>query len=184
MKFNRIIYRIAQFWNVIRARPAGMDLEWALSKLTPEQKTLFTQLHQSEQAHSISVLRNLVQNNHSILENENQALVVAALLHDVGKTLYPIAIWERVLIVVSKALIPEQVKQWGRGQPAGWRRAFVVAEQHPEWGAQLAAQAGASALTVALIREHQNHCPQESVDRNGNGFSDLLFRLQAADREN
>lgn len=183
MKLNRIIYRITQFWNAFRAQPTSTDLEWALSKLTPEQMSLFTQLHHSEQAHSISVLKKLVQNNHSSMEAEYEALIVAALLHDVGKLRYPIAAWERVLIVLSKVLFPNQVRHWGRGQPAGWRRAFVVAEQHPEWGAQLAAEAGASPVTVELIREHQNAYPKQSVAHTGDGFSGLLFKLQEADKD-
>ena len=179
MIFNRINYRVGQFWNALYAHPTRRDLEWAFSILTPEQMALFTRLRPSEKAHSLSVLERLTQNKHMDLEGEDQDLMVAALLHDVGKTLHPIHIWERVLIVLAKALFPEQVRQWGSGKPAGWRRVFVIAEQHPEWGAQLAARAGASRLAVELIRQHQNQIPDKSVDM----FSGLLHRLQAADQD-
>jgi len=183
MKLSRITYRITQFWNALRTRPASTDLEWALSKLSTAQIDLFTQLHRSEQVHSISVLKKIVQNEHANFDEDDQAIIVAALLHDVGKTLYPLAIWERVLVVLSKTLFPKQVRQWGRGQPTGWRRAFVIAEQHPEWGAQLVARTDASPLTVELIRLHQSPNP-ENTDNHANArLGNLLLRLQVADKD-
>jgi predicted hydrolase (HD superfamily) len=50
-----------------------------------------------------------------------------------------------------------------------------VAEQHAEWGAQLASQAGASAHTVELIRHHHDPHAQKEP---------LLAALQAADDKN
>ena len=179
MIFKRISYRVRQFWNALYARPARSDLEVAFSILTPEQMTLFLQLQPSEQAHSLSVLKRLAQDKHTNLEDKNRDLMVAALLHDVGKTLHPIHVWERVLIVLSKALFPGRVRQWGSGEPAGWWRVFVIAERHPEWGARLAAQAGASRLAAELIRQHQNQNTDKSVDM----FNGLLHRLQAADQD-
>lgn len=179
MRFGRYSYRVLQFWNALFARPAGKDIEWAVSLLTPEQMALFNRLHRSEQAHSLAVLSRITQNNTTVSNEEEQDLFVAALLHDVGKTLYPIRVWDRVLIVLANAWFPNRVKIWGSREPVSWRRVFVVAEQHAEWGAQLAAQAGASPLTVELIRQHQNLSPQNSNDRHAG----LLRRLQAADQD-
>jgi hypothetical protein len=105
------------------------------------------------------------------------------LLHDVGKSRYPVRIWERILIVLSKAFLPGKVKRWGEGAAEGgglgWRRAFVVAQQHPAWGAQMAAEAGASPLTSTLIRRHQD--PRSNSSE---GLEDRLLQiLQAADHE-
>lgn len=81
------------------------------------------------------------------------------------------------MIVLAKSLFPDVVRRWGRGEPCGWRRAFVVAERHPEWGAQMVKDTNASPLTVELIRKHQNPLPSKTVtieDR-------LLSELQMAD---
>lgn len=60
-----------------------------------------------------------------------------------------------------------------------WRRAFVVARQHPSWGAQMATEAGATPLTVSLIRRHQDVLLKGSED-----FEDRMLRLlQSADHE-
>ena len=63
------------------------------------------------------------------------------------------------MIVITKTLFPKQARTWGKteqvDQQHTWRRAFLVAENHPDWGASMAEKAGASPLTVALIRNHQ-----------------------------
>jgi hypothetical protein len=135
-------------------------------------------MHRSEQAHSIRVMRALISKGEALPEAYRHDVLVAGLLHDAGKSLHPLRIWERVWIVLFRRLFPERVRQLGEGTPSGWRRAFVVAERHPEWGAQMAAQAGSSALAVSLIRRHQDH-----IER-GNDLEDqLLSILQSVDRE-
>jgi hypothetical protein len=122
----------------------------AFAILTQAQINLFECLQPSEQAHSLEIY-------HSLLDahETNHDLLVAALLHDTGKSRFPLRIWERVVIVLCKRLFPAKVQDWGRASPQSWKRPFVIAEQHPTWGAELAQQAGASALAVSLIRRHQ-----------------------------
>lgn len=147
----RIAYRARQFWHALFAKPKPEELALARAALPVSLMELFDQLQPGEQAHSLKIYRQLVE------QGETQPdLLVAALLHDVGKSRYKLHIWDRVLIVLARAAFPQQVKTWGRGNPTGWQRAFVIAEQHPTWGAQMAAQAGASPLTVSIIRRHQD----------------------------
>ena len=87
-------------------------------------------------------------------------LLVAALLHDVGKVRYRLNPLERTMVVLTKAVMPGQARQWGSlaidkwEDFPGWRKPYVVAEQHADWGAELARQAGVSHITETLIREH------------------------------
>ena len=74
-------------------------------------------------------------------DEHNPDLLAAALLHDVGKSRFPLRLWERVLIVSLKAFFPDRATRWGVGAAKGWRRALVVAAQHPTWGAEMARQA-------------------------------------------
>jgi hypothetical protein len=60
--------------------------------------------------------------------------------------------------------------------PEGWRRPFVVHAWHPEVGARWAQEAGCSALTVALIRRHQDQISNCQTEED-----QLLAILQAAD---
>ncbi len=155
MDVRRIFYRTRQFWQTLWMRPADHDLAQIGRVLSSAQMALFTGMQPSEQAHSIQVYQKMSERGEA-----QSGLLAAALLHDVGKVLYPLSLWERVVIVAAKAFAPGLVKRWGSA-PVGesfmrsWRRAFVIAEQHPEWGAKLAERAGSSPFTVTLIRMHQ-----------------------------
>ena len=172
----RIAYRVRQFWHALFARPTPEDLSLARSVLSTPQMRLFEQLQPSEQVHSINICRRLIQ-----LGEMQPDLLVAALLHDVGKSRYPLHTWDRALIVLAGAIFPNKTKIWGQGRPQGWQRAFVVAQRHPAWGAEMAAGAGASPLTVTIIQRHQEPAPL----KNGrDATEEMLLRLKNLDEDN
>ena len=174
-----ILYRARQFWNALVSAPSLEDLEMISQLLDSAQMGLFRQMHRSEQAHSIQVMQAVKVASERLSVEQRKNLLQAALLHDVGKNRYPLRLWERVLIVLAKAFTPDRVQEWGEGEPRGWRRAFVIARQHPVWGAQMAAEAGASPLTVSLIQRHQ-----DPLAHAGEALEDQLLRLlQSADHE-
>jgi hypothetical protein len=216
MSLSRVLYRIRQFYLALWAAADPRDLEQARAVLTPAQVALFTGMQSGEQAHAVSVYRQLVAQGET-----SSDLLAAALLHDVGKSLSPLRLWERVLIVLARAFFPTQSRHWGslpaeglrgsrplslsvsgvdkggdaaglrsgneRGNLSipeeairGWRRAFIIAEQHPAWGAALAAEAGASPRLVTLIRLHQEVPPMEADPETRR----LLSKLQAVDDNN
>lgn len=177
----RIRYRARQFWLALTAAPGSEDLDLARQMLSPAQMELFLKLQPNEQAHSLQIFRRL-----SDQQPMERDLLVAALLHDVGKTAYPLRPWERAWIVIAKALLPARAAEWGKAEPRGWKRPFVVAEQHPAWGAEMASRAGASPTVVNLIRRHQEQIdpPARAEDSDLNRKEDLLLlRLQWLDDE-
>jgi putative nucleotidyltransferase with HDIG domain len=177
MNINQAIYRTRQFWLAWRARSlTEKDLAPARSVLTADQMQLFTCLQPSEQIHALRVLQTVQDEGHNNLD-----LLTAALLHDIGKARAPLRLWERVLIVLAKGLFPERTKSWGTGRLDGWMRPFVIAEQHPAWGADMAAEVGTSPLAVSLIRRHQSPGGWDPVSPNENR---LLKILQDADHQN
>lgn len=168
-------YRLRQMAANLTARPSAADLQEATLYLSPREEHLFLNLAAADQAHSLRVLRSLL----SAGEREPD-LLAAALLHDLGKSIQPLQPWERALAVITGRLAPGLAARWGRGEPIGWRRPFVVARQHPAWGAGLLEQAGSSERVQWLVRHHQDE-PNEL----GDGDSiDELRRLQAADDRN
>ncbi|MFP3854524.1 MAG: HD domain-containing protein, partial [Anaerolineales bacterium] len=108
------------------------------------------------------------------------SLLAAALLHDVGKSRHPLRRWERVLIVLAQALFPAWAERIGHGEPRGWRRPFVIAEQHPRWGAEMVAEVGSSPKLIRLIAAHQN---EPEADVPGDLYEALRI-LQTADNRN
>ena len=166
----RVWYRIEQLWQSLTAKPTEEALEEARKLLSPKLMALFNSMQASEQAHSLRIFKQIRKKGYNQVE-----LLVAALLHDVGKIRHPLRVWERVVIVIGRGLFQNRVKKWGQGEPDGWRRAFVVAEKHPEWGAELAKQAGALPQTVALIRHHQESSEKLATQVNRN-WHEILQR--------
>jgi len=177
-----LFYRIGQFWAALTAAPTVQDLERVKQALSPPLMELFLQQQPSEQLHSLRVYDRLVSQGESSAD-----LWVAALLHDIGKSRYPLTAIERAIVVIGQFLAPGMAAQWGMGSPRGWKRPFVTAAQHPSWGAEMAQAAGASPLTVSLIRRHQDGgaLDSRSEDRgNENEMEDrLLAQLQSVDNE-
>lgn len=174
---NDICYRTRQFWFAFSAAPLTQHQKQNASELlTPAQMTLFSRLQASEQRHSLRVLQTLQQEGQT-----NPELLIAALLHDIGKIRFPLRLWERVFIILGKWFFPRRSQAWGANLPHGLARPFVVAAQHPDWGADLAQEAGTSPGALTLIRRHQEkidthhlHSPEDH----------LLKLLQAADDRN
>lgn len=178
MNASRFLYRSRQFWQAISSGPSQGDVELVSSVLTDPQLELFKGMQASEQTHSVQVFHNLRNQG-----EENPDLLAAALLHDVGKIRVPLRIWERVMIVIVGAVCENCLHKWGRNKNIhpesglGWRRAFIVAEQHPAWGAELAAECGTSPMAVSLIARHQEWVnPGASTEKDV-----LLLKLQSVD---
>jgi len=175
--------RLQQGIRALRAWVAPIDDHLAAEVLPTNLLPLFQAMRPGERQHSLNVLATLKSRGET-----DPVLWQAALLHDCGKIRAPYWLWERVLVVLVKAIAPRQVTTWGSRSPKGWARPFVVNAQHAEWGADLAANAGADLLLTALIRYHQisireaagkvtADLPNMTADR----FISLLQALQAAD---
>jgi hypothetical protein len=166
---SRLAYRTRQFWNALPGPRKRVETEALLPHLLPSQVVLFRRMQPSEQTHAFQMLERL-----KAAGQTNPDLLAAALLHDVGKVLYPLSLLDRVVIVLGKGFFQRRAMHWSEGTPRRLRRPFVVAAHHPDWGADLAEKAGASSRTVNLIRRHQDvPCADDS----------LLAALQAADNE-
>jgi len=170
-------YRGKQFFNALTGKPSKLGLIKVKQILSCEQLALFLQMQPSEQCHSLAVMQHIVDQSEEVSDEFKQDLLVAALLHDIGKSKHPLRIWERVMVVLVNALSPTLMRRLGEGDPDSWQRAFVVSQMHAEWGANMAENAGASALTVELIRNHQNYLHGEGVSIS----SKLLKILRTAD---
>jgi hypothetical protein len=172
MLLGRACGRIGQGLRALFAFAIPVDDAAAQAALSPELFCLFKGMRRSEQHHSLRVMHRL-----SAAGHDHPDLLVAALLHDCGKARYPLALFERTLVVLVRWVMPRRVEQWGEAEPRGLRRAFVIAAQHPDWSAQDMAAAGASPLAASLARRHQDpyiETPRDEEER-------LLSLLQWAD---
>jgi len=164
--------RLRQGVRALTAWIRPVDEALAASVLPPGLLALFYRLRRSEQIHSLRVLRTL-----RAAGEDDPDLMVAALLHDVGKTIGPFSLPERVLVVLVRKFAPALYSRWGAGEPRGWTRPFAISLRHPEWSAQMVAAAGGSPRAVALCRRHAEPLtgpPRDDTER-------LLLALQQAD---
>lgn len=190
-------YRAFQFFTALKAYLpgwAGGGLTEADTSLittiltTPGQRHLFKRMPPNDQRHAVAVACTLQEAG-----RHQPALLQAALLHDVAKSMGQPIIY-RVLIVLLKAFWPAMLArmgEWGNGRMANdyssfilhpssfpwWRRPFVIHAYHPAIGADWAAQAGCDSLAVRLIARHQDSLTTEPVTVE----EELLAALQWAD---
>jgi putative nucleotidyltransferase with HDIG domain len=166
-------YRFRQGLRALGSWLRPVDDALAEATLSPALYALYRRMRRSERQHSLRVLHSLMTAGHT-----DPDLLVAALLHDVGKTRTRFFLPEKVLVVLVKAVSPTLYRRWGSASARAWRRPFAVSVQHPAWGAEMVAAAGGSPLAVELIRRHADP-PESSIDHTR--ADELLRTLQAVD---
>ena len=204
------LYRAGQFFVALKAclpawaggvrgqlSPADKALVTSVLPAPPQQQ-LFARMSPNDQRHAIAVAGTLRQAGH-----KQPALMQAALLHDVGKSLGQPLI-HRVLIVLLEAFWPAALQrlsnesangEFANGQMTNdkrqmtrshsslltshWRRPFIIHAQHPAIGAAWAEKAGCDPSAVTLILKHQDEIGDESSKE-----EKLLAALQWADNLN
>ena len=168
------LYRVWQFGRLLRSRLSAEALAGVRMWLTPSLFELFCRMTPGEQYHAYCVWQMLMEQGHA-----DGNLLTAALLHDVGKSKMPLAVWEKAAIVLGFKFAPRLAERWGKtepGKPSWFARPFVVAVQHPAWGADMVEAAGGPPVAVALIRHHQSKSEELELE--------WLTVLQAADNSN
>lgn len=167
-----VAQRLRQGVRALFAFSQPVDLDLASQYLTPELLDLFRQMQHSEQLHSLNVQRSVLEQG-----SVSHDLAVAALLHDVGKVRSPLMVWQKTLSVLVRAALPALFQRWSRGSLTNpLQQPFVVYVRHPEWSAEMLAQAGASETAVWLVRHHA-----DDAQALQHPAVQLLKRLQAAD---
>lgn len=172
------MYRAKQFFGALAASLDDHDEQFVARLLTPTQKDLFQRMAPNDKRHSVQVCQTLCQ-----IGADDPDLLVAALLHDVGKAQGHIWLWQRTLIVLLQRWAPSLLHWLSSGSSLEdapwWRRGFIINRIHPDVGARWVAQAGSSQTTIALIRRHQQPVPVIGCNEDR-----LLITLRWADGVN
>jgi hypothetical protein len=176
-------HRLTQGVRALLAFRKTPDLNLAAHYLNMSQLALFRRMPHLEQVHALDVLRSIlsVPLPPDADDRALDDLAAAALLHDCGKSLHRVRIWQKTLPVLVKAASPDlYIKLSGRSPKHHVWRAFAVKAHHPAWGAAMAAHANTSARTLWLIEHHQD----DRILHVKHPDSALLAALQLADDAN
>lgn len=153
-----------QFFGALRPRVDAEDRADAYRYLNTAQQAVFESMTLRDQEHGIVVFRRVRDESSA----EDEALFIAALLHDCGKG--RVALWQRVVHVLAPRMQPRMAAEHG----AAWRQALWRLLHHPRLGAEMVAATGAEPDVVRMIREQDSRVAGTNADPR-------LARLQAAD---
>jgi putative nucleotidyltransferase with HDIG domain len=148
MSMGRTVHLARRFFRALTARVDPSERQVISDNLTPEQQRLFWAMMVQDQRHSLDVFYTLQRRG-----CQDQDVLLAALLHDVGKGY--VRLWQRVVFVLLLAFAPGLLHRLAKPNGSGWQRAMVSIKEHGFRGAALAQEAGASPVVVELIRNHQ-----------------------------
>lgn len=157
-----MFYRVHQFIKIIFFDIDSSEITWALDNLPPEACSLFLKQSRSEQRHALDVAQSLMKEKNTLTLSNFQNLLVAALLHDCGKSKVYNCLWLRVFIVLMQKM-PQSI--WSRLERSHtvFAKPLKTASQHAIWGADLAQRAGLNPMICLLIHEH--HSPKTELGR-------------------
>jgi len=171
------IQRVQQGIRALLAFATPLDLHLAQQYLSQAELIAFQQMSRAEQLHSLNVLRDVLAQS----DTTPHALAVVALLHDVGKSRYHLAVWQKTIAVIIKAFIPRLSNYLSRDETLNfWCAPFTVRTYHPKWSAEILRDCQSDAIAIWLAEHHQEDADHYKDHPN----YPLLCRLQQADDAN
>lgn len=160
--------RIKRFFKVLFPTVKPGEMHQAAETLPAAAFSLFCRQALPEQRHALDVAKSLkVRKIYLNLSAEDyRNLIIAALLHDCGKSLVTIHLWQRVMIVLVAACPWQFMNNHiinNKSQARGLALTLEIADRHAEWGESLARKAGLNEHICLLIRQH--HSPRTELGR-------------------
>lgn len=148
-----MFYRIKQFYKALFPSISPGEMEWVARTLSAPAFSLFCKQALPEQRHALDVTKSLLSEIKTLVlsPDEYRNLITASLLHDCGKSLINLRLWQRILIVLTN--------NWF----CHLSYTLNIAHKHAQWGELLAKEAGLNQQICLLIRQH--HSPQTKLGK-------------------
>lgn len=140
-----VSYRLRQALAFFDPRVPASSREQAMQRLNTDERTLFQRLSPADQRHALAVYQSAQE-----VWPDDEALHVAALLHDVGKGRPGLA--DRTGLTLIKVLAPWLLLRWQLCSPTSRRGRIARLAGDTEASARLAQLAGSRADVVETLR--------------------------------
>jgi putative nucleotidyltransferase with HDIG domain len=163
---SRLGHRINQFVFAVASRAIPEDRGFVSDYLNVKEASLFNRLPEDIRKHSIVVAKKLLELAHDAPPQvDGRELVRAGLLHDIGKGIVHLSIFDRaVLVTIHKWIRPvyDLFANRGRSERASWfSRKFYVHREHANIASELLHSAGTEEKVIGIIQGHDDE-PKES----------------------
>ncbi|MCB1258472.1 MAG: HD domain-containing protein [Microthrixaceae bacterium] len=142
------------FGSLLPVHVKAEDADWVAGLLSESELAAFYRMCVRDQVHSIGVARKVEANLGALDSSEpSDWILVAALMHDVGKSMVELGTYGRVMASLAGwAAGEEMAPAWA--QKRGMTRKIGLYLQHPELGADILRMADSDPRVVAWAREH------------------------------
>jgi hypothetical protein len=158
MRFRPLHWTARFFTSVRPGRPAAEDETWAAELLSDRERPLFARMSNPDRRHALGVARE-VDRTLDPSTDKRDTVLVAALLHDVGKTVSGLRTYGRVIATLSGAVVGGRVFAEFWQDSSGFTRKVGLYMRYPILGAELLQIAESDPWVIAWAREH--HEPEE-----------------------
>ena len=145
-----VSYRLRQALAFFDPRVPANSRDQAMQRLNVDERKLFQRLSSADQRHALAVYAAARD-----IRPEDEALHIAALLHDVGKGRPGLA--DRTGLTLTKALAPWLLLRWQLCSPTSRRGRIASLVGDTEASARLAELAGSRADVVETLRCYGYH---------------------------
>jgi len=160
-----MLYRLKQLYDAVFPQVEAQEYAWLASVLTSSELALFSRQTLTEQRHALDVAADLKEQKEILTsvygERSYQNLLKAALLHDCGKSLFKLQLWQRIYIVIL-TYFPDHLPGILAKKRNILGKTLLIYKRHPVWGRRLAAKAGAGPEVQLLIEKH--HSPRKPLE--------------------
>ena len=160
--FRRLAHLVRRVATTMKGRtPSRTDLQWAAELLAPPELTLFSSMEPIDQAHALEVARRTeaLLGQHG---GDTNWVLVAALLHDVGKIESEAGVAGRVLATLIGPAVGDSMAE-RLGRQSGWRGSVGRYLRYPILGASLLGAIGSDERVRAWAAEHHRPADEWSV---------------------
>lgn len=163
---ERIPYRLKQLFFALFAKMRDQDRTFARQYLDIKEAALFFTLPEFEQKHAVVVAEKMTGFAKGMHTIDERKLIRLGLLHDIGKAVVRLSIFDKGLLVILHRIIPPLYNYFAKlGEPEdspNILRKFYVHKHHGLIGAKILEKIGESADIVNEVAAHDK--PKEAHD--------------------